>query len=444
MFFFHPKQEVTTRNYDSSGVGGTGFSPLPLTSQTKKTEQKFQWNAELIQDFSAIFSSIFLSAIGYGILMVMIALRMDMHIKNEILMSVSTATQIGAGVIFSRFLPALGRKTGLIKSIFIGSIISAFFALVAFYYVNYAIWLITIFFLGTSFFICGVTRNTIMIDLAPTHMRGLIISIGSMLVAIGNSMGPILINLLETSDNFSSFALASFFYLISMIPLLRLRKIDAAVREEKRIGVWRYIKNSPKIMFAGFAVSFAMSSSSAFLIIYGIKIGMPKEDASLLLSVLLFGTIFSIPIGYLADIFNRRLMMISAGFFSLILSTILLFNHNHHHIHILLFLMFGCLAGIKIPAVVLINEKYKATQRLAVNSAFSRFSLIGNIFGLFTTGLVMKCCGAQGLWLSVSLILFIFLVFCCINYYQKFSRGEFNAKDFSIFNKNENEPQIEI
>ncbi len=434
--FFHPKHEVTTRNYDGSG---SGFSSIPLNKNVENDKTNFQWNIEIIRDLSAIFSSIFLSAIGYGILMVMIALKLEAHVKNEILMSVSTATQIGAGVIFSRFLPSFGRKTGLIKTIYIGSTISAIFAIFAFFYFNYFLWLITIFFLGTSFFICGVTRNTIMIDLAPSHMRALIISVGTMLVAIGNSLGPVLINFLKTSDHFISFAIASGFYLISMLPLSRLKKVDSTVREEKKISIWRYINNSPKIMFAGFSVSYAMSSCSAFLIIYGIKIGMSKEDASILLSILLFGTIFSIPIGYLADVFNRRMMMISASILALILSISLLINENHQQIHILVFLLFGALAGIKLPAVVLINEKYKPTQRLAVNSAFSRFNLLGNICGLFITGAVMKYLGPQGLWLSVSLILLVFLIFCFQNYFTKIMNKEFNIKDFSFFNKPQNE-----
>jgi MFS family permease len=275
-------------------------------------------------------------------------------------------------------------------------------------------------------------------------MRALIISLGSMLVAIGNSLGPIFLNLVKTSDGFVSFAIASGFYLISMLPLSRLRKIDTnSVREEKKISVWRYIKNSPKIMFAGFSVSYAMSSSGAFLIIYGIRIGMPSNDASLLLSVLLFGTIFAIPIGYLADIFNRRMMMIASTILALFFSFSLYLNNNPKNIYILLFLMYGSLAGIKLPAVVLINEKYKPTQRLAVNSAFARFSLLGNICGLFITGAVMKCCGPQGLWLSVTIILFLFLVFCSHNYLGKIFRKEFDLKTLSIFNK-QNEPLSEV
>ncbi|OFW80842.1 MAG: hypothetical protein A2887_02345 [Alphaproteobacteria bacterium RIFCSPLOWO2_01_FULL_40_26] len=435
LVFFRSKHEVITRNYDFTG---TGFSPLP-SKPSISDNQKFHWSVALVKDLAAVFASIFLSAIGYGILMVLIAFKLEANVKDEILMSISTVAQIGAGVIFSRFLPSLGQKAGMINSIYIGSILSAICSLLLYWYFGYAVWLFTIYIIGTSFFICGVTRNTLMIDLAPQHMRSMIISLGVMLVAIGNSLGPVILGVLKTEETFSSFAFAASCYLASMLPLARLKKIESNVREEKKISIWRYIKNSPKIMFAGFAVSYAMSSASAFSIIYGIKIGMPNNEASLLLSVLLFGTILYIPIGYLSDILNRRMMMIFSTILSLICLYGLYVNDDIQKIYTLLFLMFGCLAGIKLPAIVLINEKYKPTQRLAVNSAFSRVSLTGNICGLLTTGIIMKNLGASGLWISIMIILLLFLLFCCFNYSQKFIRKELTLADFSIFNKHQNE-----
>ena len=435
ILFFRPKSEVITRSYD---VAGQGFTSLPINKPISDT-QEFRWTFGLAKDLIAIFSSIFLSAIGYGILMVMIALKLEANVKNEVLMSISTATQIGAGVLFSRFLPSIGRKNGMIKTIYISTIASAVCSLTLYVYLGYLLWLVMIFCIGTSFFVCGVTRNTIMIDLAPPHMRAMIISVGTMMVAIGNCLGPIIISILKTSDSFFSFVVASAFYIVSIIPLSRLKRVDGNVREEKKISTWRYILNSPKIMLATFSTSFAMSSSSAFLIIYGIKIGMPKDQASLLLSVLLFGTIFSIPIGYLADILNRRLMMICSTFIALTFAILLFNNIDPQRTYFLLFFLFGSLAGIKLPAIVLINEKYKPTQRLAVNSALTKFSLMGNICGLFTTGYCMKYFGPKGLWISVSTILSLFLLFCLMNYSRKISRGEFKINDFSILNKHKNE-----
>lgn len=436
LVYFRSHHEVVSRGYDYTS---SGFSPL---STSAKNEEKFHWSLDLIRDLGAIYSAIFLSSVAYGILMVLIAFKLEFHVKNEILMSISAATQIGAGVIFSKFLPALGRKAGMINSIRMGSIVSAVCAIILYQYHGYFWWILTIFALGTSLFTTGVTRSTVMIDLAPQHVRALIISGGNMLVAIGNAIGSVLLTMMNTKQSFISFFFAALLFIISIVPLARLKKVDSAVREEKKISIWRYIINSPKIMFAGFSVSYAMSSASAFLIIYGIKVGMPENQASLLLSVLLFGTILYLPIGYLTDLLNRRMLMISFAALALTCVIILLNSQNHDNIYLMLFLMFGCLSGMKLPAIVLINEKYKPTQRLAVNSAFSRVSLLGNVFGLMLTGMIMKTVGANGLWISIIIILSLFLVFCLANYVQKIFRGEMTLSDFSIRYKQQVDEQV--
>jgi MFS family permease len=444
MLFFHTKREVVTRSYD---VLGAGFSPLPLNKPTDKIpdEQEFTWSIGLIRDIIALFSSILLSSIGYGILMVMIAFRLEEFVKNEVLMSVSSATQIFAGIIFARFLPDLGRKIGLTNSIRLALFTAAICALLMAFYVNFILWILVIFIYGTSAFICGVTRQAIMIDLAPKNMKALMISFGTISVALGNSFGPIFLQMIKTQDHFITFAIAATFFLTAIIPLHRLKKIDADIREEKKIGIWRYIQNSPKIMFAGFCVNYAMSSINSFLIIYGIKVGMTQNDASLLLSTLLFGTIFSIPVGYLADILNRRFLMIFSACLSLLCLFCIYFNDDINQIYTLLFLTCGCVAGMKLPAIVLINEKYKPTQRLAVNSAFARFSLMGNVVGIFTTGFIMNLVGPKGLWLSDIIILQLFLLFCFCNYLKKIKDKNLDLKNFSIFNnKNSNEKPSEI
>ncbi len=431
MSIFSHKQEIITRNYD---VVDAGFSAIP--NQPKIDDaQIVSSNFGNIKNLIALFSAILLASIAYGIIAVMIALKLELHVKSEILMSVSSASQIIAGVIFARFLPAVGRKLGLTNTIALASSVSAIAALLMYFYFNYFLWILVIYIYGTSLFVCGVSRQTVMIDLAPKHMRAIVISCGGMIVSIGNSLGPILLKVLQTSDQFISFAIASSLFLASILPLRKVKNINNQVREEKKIGLWRYIKNSPKIMAAGFCANYALSSTSAFLIIYGIKIGMDKDNSSLLLSVFLFGSIFSIPIAYLVDILNRRFLMIFSGILALFCMLQLVLLASQKEIFSTIFLMFGCLIGMKLSAVILINDKYKPTQRLAVNSAFSRVSLTGNIVGIFTTGAIMNLLGAKGLWVSNMLILLLFLLFCLFDYSKKIKNKEIDFSKISILNK---------
>lgn len=434
MPFFKIKKNIISRSYD---ISSKDFIALPSRLFNKEAiKENFCWDSALIKDILSVYASIFIAAIGYGMIAVMIAFKMEEYIKNEVLMSFSSATQISSGIIFARFLPALGRKIGLTNSIYLGTTMSAISSLLIYSYSGYFLWLVTVFILGTSSFICGVVRQTMTIDLAPQHIRGTIISCGGMLFSIGNSLGPIFLQLVNTSDSFTTHMMIFGFLLASMLPISRITRIEAKVREEKKIGIWRYIKNSPKIMFASFAVNYALASCSTFIIIYGMKIGMDQGSASLLLSVLLFGAVFSIPIGYLTDLINRRLLMISCATLSVICAQLLFHNEDPQKIYILLFLMFGCMVGVKLPALVLINEKYKPTQRLAVNSSFGKMALLGNLFGIFLTGSIMKCCGPKGLWLSITFMLSSFLIFCCLNYINKAIKGDLDFSKLYLFNKN--------
>ncbi len=439
MLIYYRQNQGISRNFDHTGEG---FAPISL--KKNDINQNFTWNLSLVQDLLAIFLSIFISAIAYGIMTVMISFRLEANVKNEILISLSTVAQIGAGVIFSRFLPSLGQKIGMIKSIIIGSIVASICSLLLFKFIFYWLWIIIIYFLGTSLFTTAVTRNTIMIDLSPPKVRSVAISIGISLVAIGNGLGPVVLNLIKTKDSFYSFLLASLLYLISTIPLLRLKKADSIVREQKKIAIWRYIKNSPKIFFAGFCASFVMASCSTFSIIYGIKIGMTPSEASMLLSSLLFGTIFYTVFGFLCNHFNRRFIMILSAFCSLYIIYVINFYGDNENIFTLFFLLFGSMSGMKLPTLVLINEKYKPTQRLIVNSAFTRVALIGTIFGLLMTGILMKNFGHSGLWLSCSIILTCFIVFWFLNYLYKIFNNDFSYKDLTILYKKSNESEQEL
>lgn len=439
MLIFYRNNGGISRSYDHTGEG---FAPLPLNKND--ANKNFTWNLSLFQDLLAIFSSIFISGIAYGIMMTMISFRLEANVENEILISLSTVVQIGAGVIFSRFLPSVGQKVGMIKSIIIGSIVASICSLLLFKFVFYWLWIVIIYFLGTSLFTTAVTRNTIMIDLSPPKIRSIIISIGITLVALGNAFGPILLNLIKTNDSFYSFLLASILYLISTIPLLRLKKADSIVREQKKVAIWRYIKNSPKIFFAGFTMSYIMASCSTFSIIYGIKIGMTPSEASMLFSSLLFGTIFYTVFGFLCNYFNRRFLIILSAFSSLYVIYLINYYGNNENIFILLFLLFSAMSGIKLPTLVLINEKYKPTQRLIVNSAFTRVALIGTICGLLTTGALMKHFGHSGLWLSCAIILTCFIAFWFLNYLYKIMNNNFSYKDLTILYKNSNESEKEL
>lgn len=364
---------------------------------------------QLIINIASIYASILLSSIPFGIISVLIAIKMNHYVQNETLIALASATQLCSGIVFSKYLPKMARKFGITKTIYISTIAAAILSILMYQYFGYFVWLITIFIFGTALFTFSIIRSTITLDISPPSHKAIIVSTGGMLMSLGNASGPIILNFIG-NEGITPYIIAAALYFTSMLPMIFIKNITNFVREDKKIGILRYIKISPKIMFGGFVFNYIQSSASTFLIIYGIKSGMQVTQASLMLSVLLFGTIFSIPIGYFTDIVNRRLLMLISTIITFTCALSMFFVTNIDVIYVLLFLMFGFMIGIKLPALILINEKYKPTQRLAVNSAFSKMCLIGNVCGIFTTGAIMELYGPHGLWISIVGILSLYLL----------------------------------
>jgi len=437
MLIFYRNNSNNPKNFQ---FNNDAFPPIAIDKFD--AENNLVLNIAVFKDLITVFSSILLSAIAYGIMTVLISVRLENYVKNEFLISISTIVQVGSGAIFSKFLPPIAHKIGLTKSIFYSTILSAICCLLMFEFINFPIWLIIVYLYGTSIFVSSISRGTIMIDLTPPKLRSIVISVGLTLIPLGSGLSPLILNLVNTNDSILSFILASAFFLLSYLPIRYLKKVDSIIRESKNFAIWRYIKNSPKIFASCFTASFIMSSIGAFSIIYGLQLGMNQNNASILLTSLLFGTVFNIPIGILCNYINKRFIILFNAICALIIVLILLKFNSNQNIYFLFFLLYGFMSGIKLPANVLINEKYQSNERLIVLNAFARVSIIGTICGILNSGIAMKYLGSNGLWVTYVGILLIFLIFWTINYILKFINHSISLKDLTFFNKKKYEKSI--
>lgn len=437
MLIFYRNNSNNPKNFQ---FNNDAFPPIAIDKFD--AENNLVLNIAVFKDLITVFSSILLSAIAYGIMTVLISVRLENYVKNEFLISISTIAQVGSGAIFSKFLPPIAHKIGLIKSIFYSTILSAICCLLMFEFINFPIWLIIVYLYGTSIFVSSISRGTIMIDLTPPKLRSIVISVGLTLIPLGSGLSPLILNLVNTNDSILSFILASAFFLLSYLPIRYLKKVDSIIRENKNFAIWRYIKNSPKIFASCFTASFIMSSIGAFSIIYGLQLGMNQNNASILLTSLLFGTVFNIPIGILCNYINKRFIILFNAICALIVVLILLKFNSNQNIYFLFFLLYGFMSGVKLPANVLINEKYQSNERLIVLNAFARVSIIGTICGILNSGIAMKYLGSNGLWVTYVGILLIFLIFWTINYILKFINHSISLKDLTFFNKKKYEKSI--
>lgn len=423
---YHRKNKISNvlRNFDCAENNIINNLASLSNHQQKKVNQK---------ELFLLMLSIFIASIAYGLLLVFIAIRLEQNTQNSLLISLSTIVQIGAGVIFSQFLPNFAKKVGLVKSIIVSTVITAFSALCLYKFISFYLWLIVVYCLGTSLFTTNITRNTLMINLAEPKKRAFIIALGSTLASCGNALGPVLLNFFNWQDNFFTFLCIAGIFLASAFILSKVQTEEISIAEQKNVSLWKYLIYSPKIMISGFSYSFILTSCMSFAVIYGLKIGMEPHKASLLLSAFLFGNICYVPISWFCSVIKLKLLMIIGAIFSLLCIVYIFIFLNTNNIFWLFFCLFVSLSLMKLSTIILINEKYNNTQRLIANSAFSRLTLLGSISGLVVVGILNIFYPQKGLWLGSGFMLLLFLIFCLGNYFYKLYYRKIIFSSLSIF-----------
>ena len=167
---YHRKNKISNvlRNFNYAENNIINNLLVSSNHQQNKANQK---------ELFLLMLSIFIASTAYGLLLVFIAIRLEQNTKNSFLISLSAIAQIGAGVIFSQFLPNFAKKVGLVKSVILSTVITALSALCLYKFISFYLWLIVIYCLGTSLFTTNIIRNTLMINLAEPKKRAFIMGL---------------------------------------------------------------------------------------------------------------------------------------------------------------------------------------------------------------------------------------------------------------------------
>ncbi|MDO3412865.1 MFS transporter [Saccharibacillus sp. CPCC 101409] len=184
----------------------------------------------------------------------------------------------------------------------------------------------------------------------PAENRGRNLSLYGMSYGIGFSVGPLGIGLVDYGDSVPFLALALLFLLV-LIFVLRflLAYKPESGKEHTDRGFARFSKVYRYAWFAlipAFLYGYMEASLNGNFPVYGLRIGLFKEDVALLmLSVGIGGLILQLPLGMLSDRFGRRPILIGAGVCGGLLFALVPLAGTSLWLNTILFLAAGGLVG---------------------------------------------------------------------------------------------------
>ena len=212
--------------------------------------------------------------------------------------------------------------------------------------------------------------------------------------------------------SFVSYNIVAFFFCFCLIPLTLTTRVIPEIPKAPKLRVLSCFKLSPLAFSAVIVAGLTGSSIRMVAPVYGDTIGLIKEEISILLTVFILGGLLAqIPIGKLADIFDRRWVLIVLSLSATVVSIILSFTASDDVLYIYICsFIFGFLT-FPIFSVAAAHANDFAEQENYVDMAASLIFIygLGSIISpLLTSGMI-------DLFGPASLFIFLSLVHLCLS-----------------------------
>jgi MFS family permease len=221
--------------------------------------------------------------------------------------------------------------------------------------------------------------------------RGRTIAIYVAALSSGIALGPAILALVGRSESVA-FIIGAALAFVACIVLYFGRPQESRPTQPGTGGVLRYLRHAP-VAVAAAALNAALESAGLGLLpLYAIKLGWPEPSATILLTVLLIGSILlQLPIGWIADRIDRRLLVVVLAATSAAVALLWPAAFAHEWLaYPLLFLWGGAFVGIYTTMIAILGDRYRDSELVGVFTLLSIAWGLGALAGPLLGGLAME------------------------------------------------------
>jgi len=230
-------------------------------------------------------------------------------------------------------------------------------------------------------------------------------------LSCGTALGPTILALVGRHELWA-FVIGALVTFAAFIVLV-VGKPEEPQSEREEIGnPFRYLRLVP-VAVASAALNAALEAAGLSLLpIYAVNLGWPEQSATILLTVLLVGSItMQLPIGWLGDRMPRPKLLVVLALLATIGAVFWPMALAHAWLaYPLLFVWGGVFVGIYTTTVAMLGDLYKGSELVGIYALLSVAWGIGAFAGPFLSGVAMEMtlhglplfaaitCGAFGLF----------------------------------------------
>ncbi|MET4807167.1 MFS transporter [Limibacillus sp. MBR-115] len=372
--------------------------PIPHTPVTATPDPVNLTTSQQRRGLIALMASILAAGLTFGTGIPLIALILEKQGVSGTVIGLNSATPILATLFVAWVLPRSMRHLRTFPILMAGFalIIVSYLAMPALPYL--AAWFPLRFLTGLGMAVHWVVSETWLNAVVKEERRSLMTGIYATMLGLGFAGGPLLLTFIGT-DGWTPFLFLAGSITFAAIPLIWARDCIPTIEVSHESSGWQILLAAPTLFAAVFCSGLMDSAILSFLPIYGIRNGLDQDTSILLLSVAIAGTVaLQIPLGFIADKVNRRMLLMACGAVGLLGSLALPWMLSTPWLlWPVVFIWGGVFVGLYTLSLAMLGQRFKGGALPAANGLFVMLYAMGSLSGPPLSGTMMDVVGPGGL-----------------------------------------------
>ena len=379
-----------------------------LTQSTSGPER----NYELAVTLAALIGCLSIYGITFSLYTPLLSLILETRGVSSTLIG-ALAMIASAGIIIGSFaVPRLMRHLEG-RSLLLGGVVFEIVLIFALMSTQSIVaWFVIRFLGGLVGSVLFVVTETWMIEITPREHHGRVMGFYNTTLALSFALGPLILSVTGTQGTMP-FLVGIGLMGLAGLPVLWAGRYAPASSDKPGFGVVSFAFVAPLLALACFVVAFMELTTTSLIPIYGLRVGMTESSATLMLFFgAAGGALLQFPIGWAADHFDPRKVLVACALAGLVCAAAWPFSVGVPFLlWTTLFLWWGLFAGVYTVAMILAGQWFSGVELATAMAAFGVFWGVGAFVGPMVGGASMDLWDPYGLPLTLVIVAGVFVVF---------------------------------
>ncbi|WP_373502472.1 MFS transporter [Aestuariivirga sp.] len=252
--------------------------------------------------------------------------------------------------------------------------------------------------------------ETWVLTFSTEQNRGRIMAFYTSVLAVTFSVGPLILPWTGI-EGFLPWGIGIFCIVLSILPLTFVKVAEDAFHQKEGAGFFGFVRRAPLLLFAVGAATLFDNVLISFFTIYGLRHGVELDVASRILGVGIIGNVLMMyPMGWLADHWSRKGVIILSAITTIVLSLSLLVVINHWIVWPVMMLLTAAAFGVYMVALATMGDSFKGPDLISGAAAIAAMWGVGGLIGPPVAGVAIDLFGINAMPVTLASFYVILLV----------------------------------